>query len=132
MIDDYKDLVTAAATKHGVPYNLLRALCIHESSGDPLCIGDGGNALGLTQCHEGAAIDVGLNWNTLHAAIKANDKQLAAQLGLEIGAAYFAKMIKEFNGDTTFALCAYNQGPTVIKRAHDYAMAVIDIMHEEN
>jgi soluble lytic murein transglycosylase-like protein len=129
-LDDYAPTIIAAAQKYGVPKELLRAEIQHESNGDPLAIGDGGRALGLMQVHLVAAEDVGkeTQWGQLHEAVNQGDKQAAAELSIDIGTAYLAKMLKQFGNDYRWALAAYNQGPTVIQRGLDYAKAVLAIV----
>src|SRR5258708_16713742 len=55
-------MIAAAATRHGVRPELLRALVQHESGFDPNAIGDGGRAIGLCQFHPEACSDCGANW----------------------------------------------------------------------
>lgn len=116
-----------AASRCAIPLDLLRAVISHESNWNPLAIGDGGNALGLMQVHPDAATDVGKSWYLLRSAIWNKDTDTAAKLGIDIGAAYFAKMLHQFK-DPAWALAAYNQGPTVIAKAKAYADAVLSLM----
>lgn len=118
------DLIAAAAAKHGIRPALLAAVVQHESGGNPLAVGDSGHALGLMQVHLGACKDVGQSWPAIFLAIEGGNADLAAQLGLEAGAAYLAKMLKAFGGGERLAVMAYNQGPTVIRAADAYAEAV--------
>lgn len=123
-MSDFTNLIQAASAKYGVRADLIAAVVQKESGGNPFAIGDGGAALGLMQVHRGAAQDVGMSWDELHQAIMAKDEQKAASLGIEIGAAYLAKMLKLAHGDESLALMAYNQGPGVISKAKAYADAV--------
>jgi len=107
-------LIATASSKYGVPADLIAGVVHRESGGDPLAVGDGGLALGLMQIHPGAAKDIGLDWNALRKAIEAGDAEKAAELGIE-AVAYLALMLKETHGNQRLALCAYNQGPSVIR-----------------
>lgn len=127
----YETEIAAAATKYNVSVALVTAVVQHESSFNPLQIGDNGEALGLMQVHEGAAEDMGDSWTALDEAIANDDVPSAIATGLDIGVAYLGKMLKTFNGNTTLALMAYNQGPTVIKRADEYAAAVLNLMGKQ-
>src|SRR5690348_1066218 len=103
-MSDFTTLIQAASAKYGVRADLIGALIQKESGGNPFAIGDGSQALGLMQVHRGAAQDVGMSWDDLHAAIVAKDEQKAAALGIEIGTAYLAKMLKMAGGDESLAL----------------------------
>lgn len=126
-MSQFDALIRDAAQKYGIPLNLLQAVIAHESNGNPLAIGDGGHALGLMQVHPDAATDVGKSWYLLRSAIWNKDTDSAAKLGLDIGAAYLAKMLKQFT-DPAWALAGYNQGPTVIAKAKSYADAVLSLI----
>lgn len=112
----FDDVIKAACTAAALSIPLTRAVIQQESAWNALCVGDGGAALGLMQVHRIAAEDVGLasDWDALKAAIDAQDAKTAAPLGLKIGTAYLAKMLKHYSGIEPWALAAYNQGPTVV------------------
>ena len=112
-VDDYHDLIVLAAETNGIRPELLRALIIHESKGDPKAVGDNGLAHGLCQMHPAACATVGANWDDMFDPVKA----------IAAGAAYLAFCIKHM-GDEGWGLAAYNQGPTIIGRALAYADAV--------
>jgi len=126
--------LTAAnwATFYNVPIDLVEAVVWHESSGDPLAVGDGGIALGLMQVHPSAAATVRESWQSLKAAIESGNTEAATDLGLKAGIKYLAFCYKQM-GDWDWALAAYNQGPTVIGRAMRYVKAVnaIRSQHEQ-
>jgi soluble lytic murein transglycosylase-like protein len=44
-----------------------------------------------------------------------NDERLDASLAMEYGLKYFLRLMKEYKGDTSLALAAYNAGPQRIK-----------------
>lgn len=125
--------IASASTQYGVDAVLVQADVQHESNFDPFAIGDGGLALGLMQVHRVAAEDVSkaTAWDNLQIAITAQDEPTAVTLGLDIGVAYLAKMLKEFSGDERLALMAFNQGPTVISRANSYAAAVLALIPKD-
>lgn len=123
----YETEIAAAAAKWKIDPKLGTAVMLHESDGGrPFAIGDGGRAVGLMQTHLVAAQDVNLatEWGKLHEAVVTEDEETAVTLALDIGFAYLAKMLRLFNGNIDWALAAYNQGPTVIGAARDYALAV--------
>jgi len=97
-------MIAAAATRHGIRPELLRALVQHESGFDPNAVGDGGRARGLCQLHPEACSDVGANW--LHMFNPAAN--------LDAGASYLAVMLDEFESERT-GLAAYNGGPGTMR-----------------
>ena len=125
-----EDAVAAAAQGYGIDAALIEAQMRHESKSDPLAIGDGGRALGLLQVHLEACQDLGRgdDWHKLHGYVLGEDIQNAMQLGLDLGVAYLARMLAQFKGDAAWALAAYNQGPTVIRRAKEYSDAVLALV----
>jgi soluble lytic murein transglycosylase-like protein len=129
-IEKYASQIAAAATQHGIDAKLGAAVVQHESNGNPFAIGDGGRAVGLMQMHLEAAQDLHMSdeWAKLHAAVITEEEESAVTLALDLGFAYLARMIGLFKGDIAWALAAYNQGPTVITAAHNYAMAVQAIL----
>ncbi len=109
-------MIAAAATRHGVRPELLRALVQHESNFDPGAIGDGGRAVGLCQMHPEACSDVGADWTHMRHPGAA----------LDAGASYLAVMLDEFETERT-ALAAYNGGPGTMRHgpgARYYEQAV--------
>lgn len=124
---DFSGLIATVAAKHGLPAALVSADVQHESGGNAFAIGDDGLAVGLMQVHPAACTEVGANWQAIHDAITSRNEIVAATLGLEAGCAYLAKMMGLF-GDQAWALGAYNQGETVIRRAKAYADAVAEIV----
>jgi len=122
-------MIAAAATRHGVRPELLRALVQHESSFDPNAVGDGGRAIGLCQLHSEACADVGAIWRHM--------RNPAANL--DAGAAYLASMLDEFETERT-ALAAYNGGPGTMRhgpgarfwdQAVKYADTVLSLVRTE-
>lgn len=124
----YEDLIAAAAASTGLRAGLIAADIEHESGGDALAIGDGGQALGLMQVHWAACRDIGGDWEQLLQLIHTGQTDQAAALGIEYGTKYLAKMLKAAGGDERLALMMYNQGPTVILRAKTYADTVLALV----
>jgi hypothetical protein len=122
MVSPYADLIAAAAAKY-LPSGMLlsdfeagiAALIQHESGGDADAVGDGGRAVGLGQMHPEAAADVGFDWSMM------KDPAIA----IPAIADYLGRQLARFAGDWTWALGAYNQGPTVTGKAYAYAQAVL-------
>lgn len=88
----------AASRAHGVPLSLLRAVAYVESGFDPAAVSDKG-AVGLMQLMPDTARQYGVN-----------DLRDAKQ-NADGGAAFLAQLLKAQQGDTIYALQAYNWGP---------------------
>ena len=125
---DLPTLAQNAGDKYGLRPALILADIQHESAGNPFAIGDGGLALGLMQVHPAACSEMGNDWNALKAAIDARDEETAARLGIDFGCAYLGKMLRLMGGDEAWALGSFNQGESVIGRAHGYAVAVLALI----
>ena len=102
--NDYDDLIRQAAVKYGVPFALLKSIIKQESNFDPNAV-SGANppAVGLMQLTPIAVQDL------KRLGIDVTDRTDPAQ-SINAGAAYFALMLKQNNGDVALALAAYNAG----------------------
>jgi soluble lytic murein transglycosylase-like protein len=99
----YRDLITAAAHRHGVDPALLAGL-IRQESGFNANAGSPAGAQGLTQLMPATARGLGVS-NPLDPA-----------QSIEGGAKYLAAQLQHFGGDVTKALAAYNAGPGAVER----------------
>jgi len=116
-------MIAAAAERHGIRPELLRAIVQHESNFDENAIGDGGKARGLMQMHGGAASDMGVDW----------EKLFNPALALDAGAAYLAWLITELQDERT-AVAAYNGGLSTMRhgsgaRFYDQAVAYANTVY---
>lgn len=116
MTDIFDPLILASATKHSVPFGLLKAVIEHESNFDPNAVGDGGLSVGLCQMHPDACETVGADWT------KMKDPATA----IDAGAAYLRWNFDRFF-DWRWALAAYNRGPTVMMAGRRYADLVLQL-----
>lgn len=83
---------------HGLDPNLILAVIMQESGGDPLIVGDNGHSVGLMQLHDqGAGADMSVA-----------DRQ-DIMLNVARGTSYLADMIVS-TGSYPDGLSAYNQG----------------------
>lgn len=115
----WDDLITAVAKQHGVSPALAKAVAKKESWFNQSAVGDGGQAVGMYQLHEGAAKDTGITDRT---------DPLQNVTG---GVKYLRQLSDRYKGDVSKALQAYNGGManvdkgTVTPEAQAYASSVI-------
>lgn len=104
----YHDLIAKEAKKRSLNPILLRSLIRQESAFHPRAVSSS-NALGLMQIIPPTAREVAqeLKLGTLEIP----DDLFGPNLNVQLGAAYLAKMLKQFDGSVPFSLAAYNAGP---------------------
>jgi soluble lytic murein transglycosylase len=90
---------------------LLAAIVQTESGFDPFAESRRG-ALGLMQLMPPTALAMA---RELKVNYQDSDDLYTQDINLTLGAHYFSKMLKSFNGDLILALAAYNAGPTKVK-----------------
>jgi soluble lytic murein transglycosylase-like protein len=99
----FKGLIESAARRHGVDPALLAALVKQESNFNPNAR-SGVGAKGLTQLMDATARGLGVT-----------DSFDPAQ-SLEGGARFLGGLLKQFNGNESLALAAYNAGPGAVQK----------------
>jgi soluble lytic murein transglycosylase-like protein len=99
----YDAAIEQAALRNGVDPAVLHGLIQQESGFDPNSQSSAG-ASGLTQLMPGTASSLGV----------ANPLDPAESI--EGGARYLGQLMKEFGGNTTEALAAYNAGPGAVRQ----------------
>lgn len=102
-LDDYDTLFVDASVQHGVPAELLKAVCVAESHMNEKAVSKAG-AQGLMQLMPSTAKGLGV-------ADPFDPAQAIAG-----GARYLSRQIKEF-GSYKLALAAYNAGPSAVRAA---------------
>lgn len=99
----YDSMIEQAAARNGIDPALLHGLIQQESGYDPNSRSSAG-AMGLTQLMPQTASSLGV----------ANPMDPAESI--EGGARYLGQLMREFSGNTTDALAAYNAGPGAVKQ----------------
>jgi soluble lytic murein transglycosylase-like protein len=99
---EYEALVTQAAARNGLDPAVLHGLIQQESGFDPSAT-SGAGAMGLTQLMPGTASSLGV----------ANPTNPAESI--EGGARYLGELMRQFAGNTSDALAAYNAGPAAVQ-----------------
>jgi soluble lytic murein transglycosylase-like protein len=99
----YDSLIATAAQRNGIDPSLLHGLIQQESGFDPNSQ-SGAGAQGLTQLMPGTASSMGVS-NPLDPAES-----------IEGGARYLGQLLRQFGGNTTDALAAYNAGPGAVSK----------------
>ncbi len=103
VVEKYHDIIATAAADNNIDPNLVKAVIMQESGGNPNAISSKG-AKGLMQIMDGTAKMLGV---TDPFDIKQN---------IEGGVKYLAGLIKKFEGDIQKALAAYNAGPGAVQK----------------
>ena len=99
----FQNEITAAANKYGVDPALLAGLVKQESNFNPSAR-SGVGAKGLTQLMDATARGLGVT-----------DPFDPAQ-SLDAGAKFLGGLLKQFHGDQSLALAAYNAGPGAVQK----------------
>jgi soluble lytic murein transglycosylase-like protein len=99
----FQDLIVAAAKKYGIDPALLAGVVKQESNFNPNAR-SGVGAKGLTQLMDATARGLGVS-----------DSFDPAQ-SLEGGAKFLGGLLKQFKGDESLALAAYNAGPGAVQK----------------
>lgn len=102
-IEKYNDIIATAAATNKIDPNLVKAVIMQESGGNPNAISSKG-AKGLMQIMDGTAKMLGV---TNPFDIKQN---------IEGGVKYLASLINKFEGNIQKALAAYNAGPGAVQK----------------
>jgi soluble lytic murein transglycosylase-like protein len=99
----YLSEITAAANKYGVDPALLAGLVKAESNFNPKAQ-SGVGAKGLTQLMDTTARGLGVT------------NSFDVQQSLDGGAKFLGGLLKQFHGDQSLALAAYNAGPGAVQK----------------
>ena len=99
----YEATIRAAAQVFHVSPNLLRAVILHESAGDPQAVSPKG-AKGLMQLMDSTASELGVT------------DPFDPTQNIFGGARMLGGLLKDFNGDMELALASYNAGPGAVRR----------------
>ncbi len=113
-VEGYRDLVWRHARRQALPTELVEAVILHESGGDPRAVSDRG-ARGLMQITPIAEREV------LRRTPMAGGDLFDPDYNLAVGTAYLRMMLDRFDGDLHLALAAYHAGPTriaALRRRH--------------
>ena len=116
-VDDtrYHDEIVAAARRHGLDPELVRALIFRESRFDPRARGSRGE-VGLMQVLPGGAV---ADWARVNKRPRPSVRELyGVERNLEIGCWYLARALRRWDGykeRTALALAQYNAGESRAK-----------------
>lgn len=103
LVDKYHDIITNAATAYDIDPNLIKAVILKESGGNPNAISAKG-AKGLMQIMDGTARMLGVT------------NPFDTKQNIEGGVKYLADLINRFEGNIENALAAYNAGPAAVQK----------------
>jgi soluble lytic murein transglycosylase-like protein len=99
----FHDEIVAAATKYGIDPSLLAAVVKQESNFNPRAQ-SGVGAKGLTQLMDATAHGLGVT------------DSFDPKQSLDGGAKFLSGLLKQFHGDESLALAAYNAGPGAVQK----------------
>ncbi|HNC95863.1 MAG TPA: lytic transglycosylase domain-containing protein [Myxococcota bacterium] len=102
-LDSFDAYFVEAEGQHGVPAELLKAVCVAESHMNPKAVSKAG-AQGLMQLMPATASALGV------------EDPFDPRQSIFGGATYLSKQIQSFAGDYRLALAAYNAGPGAVKK----------------
>ena len=102
-IDHLDDLITEAADTNNIDPNLVKAVILQESGGDPKAVSPKG-AKGLMQLMDATASMLGVS------------DPFDTKENIAGGVKYLSSLIKKFDGDLRKALAAYNAGPATVEK----------------
>lgn len=111
-VEQLRPLAVEAAQRVDIDPNVLLALVLRESGGDPSLRSSAG-ALGLTQLKPAAATDAA---RRLGEPAPTPQELLDPGTSLRLGAAYLRVLLDRFGGKLDVALAAYWRGPEWIDR----------------
>jgi soluble lytic murein transglycosylase-like protein len=102
-LEYYGPAIKAAASDSGVSENLIKAVIMQESGGDPRAVSSKG-AKGLMQLMDATAKELGVR-NSFNPVEN-----------IRGGARYLGNLLREFKGDLELALASYNAGIGTVKK----------------
>jgi Rod binding domain-containing protein len=102
-ISQYNALIQQASDQYGIDSNLITALIIQESGGNPNAVSSKG-AKGLMQLMDSTAQEMGIR------------QVFNPQQNILAGTKYLSQMLERFDGDETMALASYNAGPAAVEQ----------------
>ncbi len=100
-ISQYDPIIKQASDQYGVDPNLVSAVIIQESGGNPNAVSPKG-AKGLMQLMDATARELGVSQVY-------NPRQ-----NILAGVKYLSRMLDRYNGDESLALASYNAGPAAV------------------
>lgn len=102
-LNKYQDIINEAAGKYGVNENIIKSIILTESAGDEHAVSKA-DAKGLMQLMDSTASDMGVK------------NVMDPKENIFGGTKYFAKMLRQYDGDVNLALAAYNAGPGNVEK----------------
>jgi soluble lytic murein transglycosylase len=108
----YRSLIERSARASKVDPDLLQGLIREESRFNPRARSATG-ALGLAQLMPATARQVA---ESLEVPFSGEATLLQPDQNIRLGAAYLGQLLKQFGGNTAYAVAAYNAGPRAVER----------------
>lgn len=115
---------TQASKQHNVDIDELRAIARRESAFYPYAT-SGVGARGLMQLMPATAKETS---NKLGVKYKGKRSLYNVKTNIQLGSAYYASLLKQFNNNRVLATAAYNAGPHRVKRWLKATKGELDVM----
>ena len=100
---EFEEIISEAATRHGLDPDLIRAIIQIESGGIPDARSSKG-AIGLMQLMPGTSSNLAVS------------NPFDPKANIRSGTKYLSRLIERFRGNLVLALAAYNAGPEKVER----------------
>ena len=108
-VAQWSDLLGAASEETGLDPDLLEAVVLCESSGDPTAVSSAG-ARGLMQIMPMTHLEAQRRFGLPEGDL------FDPEHNVEVGSRYLAYLLDRFDGDRRLAVAAYHMGPTRVAR----------------
>jgi Transglycosylase SLT domain len=122
-VNTYNDLITNAISNYGtsVPSNLVKAIMMWESGGNPNAVNPNKNTYGVVTSTDYGLMQVNSkNINNFSTSIGRPLNPLDPKDNIDGAVSYINTLWTKYNGDVNKIVAAYNAGPTSVDNAINY------------
>ncbi len=102
-LEKYEDIILEASEKYGIHQNVIKSIILTESAANERAVSKA-KAKGLMQLMDPTAKEMGVS------------DSMNPRENIMGGTKYFAKMLRQYNGNMNLALAAYNAGPGNVEK----------------
>lgn len=109
---EHRKLIAGCAEKLALDPNLVEAVAMVESQGDPAAV-SGKGAIGLLQLCPATAEELTRDLDLPRCS---REDLFSPEINIRLGSYYLYSLVDKFQGDLPLALAAYNTGPNRVDR----------------